>query len=76
MLYEALSARAMVGVIVLRVKHAGHNKLIRGIELLRTQGHVFLTSDGYRLTESLAPPHFFSENLRCARIVNDRLITS
>ena len=75
MLYEALSARATVGVIALRKRrpHRG-NKLSRGIGLLRTQGHVFLTSDGYRLRDALPPPHFFSESRRCAGIVARRLL--
>ena len=77
MLYEALSARATVGVIALRKRrpHRG-NKLSRGLSLLRTQGHVYLTSDGYRLRDALPPPHFFSESRRCAGIVMRRLLPS
>ena len=77
MLYEALSARATVGVIALRRRrpHRG-NKLSRGIALLRTQGHVYVTSDGYRLRDSLPPPHFFSESVRCAGIVVRRLLAA
>ena len=77
MLYEALSARATVGIIALRKRrpHRG-NKLSRGIGLLRTQGHVFLSSDGYRLRDALPPPHFFSESRRCAGIIVNRLLGS
>ena len=76
MLYEALSAQATVGVIALRKRrpHRG-NKLSRGIALLRTQGHVYLSSDGYRLRDALPPPHFFSESHRCADIVVRRMLT-
>ena len=75
MLYEALSAGAAVGVIVLRRKRLRpSDKLSRGIRLLKTQGHVFLTSDGYRLQDSLPPPHFFSEARRCAGIVAQRFL--
>ena len=76
MLYEALSAQATVGVIALRKRrpHRG-NKLSRGIALLRTQGHVYLSSDGYRLRDALPPPHFFSESRRCADIVVRRMLT-
>ena len=76
MLYEALSAQATVGVIALpkRRPHRG-NKLSRGIALLRTQGHVYLSSDGYRLRDALPPPHFFSESHRCADIVVKRMLS-
>ena len=73
MLYEALSAGAAVGVIVLKRKRPRRSdKLSRGIRLLTMQGHVYLSSDGYRLQDSLAPPHFFSEARRCAGIVAQR----
>ena len=77
MLYESLSSNATVGVIMLKRKkpHRG-NKLARGIRLLTAQGHVYLTRDGYRLQDSLIPPHFFSENLRCAQIIVRRLISA
>ena len=75
MLYEALSAGASVGVIVLkRKRRRGSDKLSRGIRLLRLQGHVYLSSDGHRLQDSLPPPHFFSEARRCAGIVQERFL--
>lgn len=75
MLYEALSAGAAVGVIALRRKRLKQqDKLSRGIRLLQTQGHVLLTSDGYRLQDSLPTPHFFSEAHRCAGIVEQRFL--
>ncbi|MYE10290.1 MAG: nucleoside-diphosphate sugar epimerase [Gammaproteobacteria bacterium] len=76
MLYEALSAQATVGVIALKKRrpHRG-NKLSRGIALLRAQGHVYLSSDGYRLRDALPPPHFFSESRRCADIVVRRMLS-
>lgn len=75
MLYEALSARASVGIITLRRKRPRRlDKLSRGIRLLRAQGHVYLSSDGYRLHESLPPPHFCIESRRCAGIVAERFI--
>lgn len=77
MLYEALSVRAYVGVIALKVKRAGrNNKHARGIALLLSQGHVFSTRDGFRLQGRLLPPHFYPENRRCAEIVHDRFVTA
>lgn len=74
MLYEALSAGAEVGVIALDPKRPGRdNKHARGIRLLRSQGHVFSSADGFRLQGSLLPPHFYPENRRCAEIVVARL---
>lgn len=77
MLYEALSAQATVGVIALPRRRPNRpNKLSRGIALLRTQGHVYLSTDGYRLRDALPPPHFFSESRRCADIVTRRMLSS
>ena len=77
MLYEALSARALVGVIALDAKRPRRdNKHARGIRLLLSQGHVFSTADGFRLQGSLMPPHFYPENRRCAEIVVERLVSS
>lgn len=74
MLYEALSTGACVGIIALAAKNPlRDNKLARGIRLLLSQGHVFSTSDGFRLQDSLLTPHFFPENRRCAKVVLDRL---
>ena len=74
MLYEALSAKAQVGLVALPAKRPRRdNKHARGIRLLLAQGHVFSTADGFRLEGSLTPPHFFPESRRCARIVIDRL---
>ena len=74
MLYEALSTGAQVGVIALAAKNPlRDNKLVRGIRLLLAQGHVFSTADGFRLQDSLLPPHFYPENKRCAKVVVDRL---
>ncbi len=75
MLYEALSTGAQVGVIALAAKNPlRDNKLARGIRLLLAQGHVFSTADGFRLQDSLLPPHFYPENKRCAKVVVDRLL--
>lgn len=75
MLYESLSAKASVGVIMLPRKNPKKgNKLLRGIRLLRAQGHVYLTNDGFRMQDRLMPPHFFSENLRCGQVVAERLL--
>ena len=77
MLYEALSARAEVGVIALAAKRpARDNKHARGIRLLRSQGHVFSTADGFHLPGSLTPPHFHPESRRCAEIVVERLVSA
>lgn len=74
MLYESLSARAQVGVIHLEPKHPRRsNKHIMGIDLLSSQGHIRLASQGYNLDRSADSPRFFPENHRCARIVVDRL---
>ena len=73
MLYEALSAGARVGVIDLEPRDAAHgNKHQRGIEALRAEGHVTRSTDGLRLRGS--GPAFVPENLRCARIVLQRLL--
>ena len=75
MLYEALSARAEVGVIALAPKRPGRdNKHARGIRLLRSQGHVFSSTDGFHLPGSLTPPHFHPESRRCAEIVVERIV--
>ena len=77
MLYEALSAKAQVGVIALKARQRRRdNKHARGVRLLLAQGHVFSTADGFRLEGSLTPPHFFPESRRCAQIVVDRLATA
>ena len=73
MLYEALSAQARVGVIGLPTRRRSASKYSRGIDLLRQQGHVFGSDDGYRLQD--APlTDFYPENHRCAQIVLERLV--
>jgi len=74
MLYEALSARAHVGIIQLRPKHPRRtSKHARGIGLLRAQGHIHLAKDGYEIDASGNSPRFFPENHRCAQIVVESL---
>lgn len=72
MLYEALSARARVGVIDLPPKRRRESKHARGIRLLKAQGHVHSLADGCRLAAGPAGP-FAPENARCAAIVVERL---
>lgn len=72
MLYEALSAKARVGVIELPPKRRRESKHARGIRLLQAQGHVYSTADGFRLAATPAGP-FAPENARCAAIVIERL---
>lgn len=72
MLYEALSAKARVGVIELPPKRRRESKHARGIRQLQAQGHVHSTADGFRLAATPAGP-FAPENARCAAIVLDRL---
>lgn len=73
MLYEALSARARVGVIDLPPKRRRREcKHVRGIRLLKAQGHVHSLADGCRLAAGPAGP-FAPENARCAAIVVERL---
>ena len=75
MLYESLSACARVGVIDLALKKPSRgNKHVRGIGLLRSQGHIHLTTDGYGLDRDIDGPRFFPENHRCAKIALDRLV--
>ena len=72
MLYEALSARARVGVIALPGKGRRESKHARGIRLLQAEGLVHSTADGFRLAATPAGP-FAPENARCATIVVERL---
>lgn len=72
MLYEALSAKARVGVIDLPPRRRKESKHARGIRLLQAQGHVHTTADGFRLA-STAAGAFAPENARCATIVLERL---
>ena len=72
MLYEALSARARVGVIALPGKGRRESKHARGIRLLQADGLVHSTADGFRLAATPAGP-FAPENARCATIVVERL---
>ena len=77
MLYESLTAQALVGVISLPRKNPNRgNKLLRGIRLLRAQGHVHLTDDGFRMQDRLMPPHFYSESMRCGQVVAERLLAT
>lgn len=72
MLYESLSARAHVGVIHLEPKHPRRgNKHSRGVDLLSSQGHVRLATDGYDLGRSVDSPRFTPENHRCAQMIVD-----
>lgn len=73
MLYEALSAGARVGVIDLPPKHRQReSKHVRGVRLLKAQGHVHALADGCRLAAGPAGP-FVPENARCAAIVVEHL---
>ena len=77
MLYEALSARAQVGIIALDAKHPRRdNKHVRGIRRLLAEGHVSSTSDGFRLDNNQPATPPYAENQRCAKIVIDRLVES
>lgn len=73
MLYEALSAQARVGVISLPARRPSASKYSRGIDLLRRQGHVFGSCDGYRIQDEPLTD-FHPENRRCAQIVLERLV--
>lgn len=77
MLYEALSARAQVGIIALDPKRRrGSNKHVRGIRRLLAEGHVLSLTDGLgQDNDNSAPPHY-AENQRCAKIVIERLVPS
>ena len=72
MLYEALSARARVGVIALPSTRRRESKHARGIRLLQAEGHVHSTANGFRLAPAPAGS-FAPENTRCATIVLERL---
>ena len=75
MIYEALSAGARVGVIDLPLKRPQRdNKHLQGIRLLRTEGHISSTQDGFRLVDQAAGACFAPENRRCGRIVVERLL--
>ena len=64
MLYEALSSGGQVGVIELTSKRR-RNKLLAGIDALRQQGRVGLSSAGSLLDQGLDPEPL-QEHRRCA----------
>lgn len=74
MLYEALSARAQVGIIAMPTRRPNAaSKYARGIEALRERRHVLASEDGYRIQDSRLSD-FRPENRRCAEIVLERLV--
>ena len=74
MLYEALSARAQVGIIAMPARRPdAASKYARGIEALRERRHVLGSEDGYRIQDS-SLSDFRPENRRCAEIVLERLV--
>lgn len=78
MLYEALAAAAVVGVIDLPAKRRGLNKHARGIAELRAAGRVRRSSESCHLP-TLGSGQVRvreAENRRCARIVMERLLDS
>ena len=77
MLYEALAARARVGVIDLPRKRARRvNKHSQGVASLLAAGRVHSTASGMRLPPARAGGAGEPENRRCARIVVERLLDS
>lgn len=76
MLYEALAARAQVGVIdVPRRRRWRANKHSRGVAALLAAGRVRTARDGLRLPPlESAGERFEPENRRCARVVLERLL--
>ena len=76
MLYEALAARAQVGVInVPRRRRWRANKHSRGVAALLAAGRARTARDGLRLPPlESAGECFEPENRRCARVVLERLL--
>ena len=74
MLYEALTAGAVVGVIELPLKRPERsNKLTRGLVDLRETNRIQLFTEGPRLIMHHDVPEGLSEGRRCADIVLERL---
>ena len=74
MLYEALTAGAVVGVIELPLKRPERsNKLTRGLVDLRETNRIQLFNEGPRLIMHHDVPEAMSEGRRCADIVLERL---
>ena len=74
MLYEALTAGAVVGVIELPLKRPKRlNKLTRGLLDLREDNQIHLFHESPRLTMNHDARAAMSESRRCADIVLERL---
>lgn len=75
MLYEALAARARVGVIELpRKRSARLNKHSRGVASLLAAGRVHSAGSGLRLPRAQIDGGGEPEHRRCAQIVVERLL--
>jgi hypothetical protein len=74
MLYEALSAGAVVGVMELPLKRPKRsNKLVRGLLKLHENGQIHLSHESPRMPIKAATSRTMSESRRCADIVLERL---
>ena len=74
MLYEALSAGAVVGVMELPLKRPKRsNKLVRGLLKLHENGQIHLSHESPRMPIKAATSKTMSESRRCADIVLERL---
>ena len=74
MLYEALSAGAVVGVMELPLKRPKRsNKLVRGLLKLRENGQIHLSHESPRMPVKAVTSTTMSESRRCADIVLERL---
>ena len=74
MLYEALSAGAVVGVMELPLKRPKRsNKLVRGLLKLHENGQIHLSHESPRMPIKAATSTTMSESRRCADIVLERL---
>ena len=74
MLYEALSAGAVVGIMELPLKRPKRsNKLVRGLLKLHENGQIHLSHESLRMPIKAATSTTMSESRRCADIVLERL---
>jgi len=74
MLYEALSAGAVVGVMELPLKRPKRsNKLMRGLLKLHENGQIHLSHESPRMPVKAVTSTTMSESRRCADIVLERL---
>ena len=74
MLYEALSAGAVVGVMELPLKRPKRsNKLVRGLLKLHENGQIHLSHESPRMPVKAVTSTTMSESRRCADIVLERL---